>query len=159
MYCRRRCSQLLILLLIALLAVACGASEEDEATPTMGAMAMPDTPEELDTAMTRLTDQGVFEVTISSNLDPLILNEIHSWTVHVDSPNGDPVEAAQIGVNGGMPEHNHGFPTTPEITDELGGGDYLLEGVKFSMAGWWELTLDITSGDQHDSVTFNIVLP
>jgi hypothetical protein len=57
-----------------------------------------------------------------------------------------------------MPEHNHGFPTEPEIT-EASGGDYLLEGVKFSMAGWWELKLDITAGDQSDTVTFNVVLP
>ena len=58
-----------------------------------------------------------------------------------------------------MPEHNHGFPTAPEITEELGGGDYLLDGVKFSMAGLWELKLAIADGDQVDEITFNLVLP
>jgi hypothetical protein len=89
----------------------------------------------------------------------LILNEIHSWTVHVETADGEAVENAEIAVDGGMPEHNHGFPTAPEITEEIGGGEYLLEGVKFSMAGWWELKLDITAGGQSESVTFNIVLP
>ncbi len=159
MYRRRIWSQLLILSLIALLAVACGASEEVSVTPTMGAMPMPDSPDDLDTASTRLTDQGLFEVSISSNLEPLALNEIHSWTIHVTTAGGDPVEGGEIGVDGGMPQHNHGFPTAPEVTEELGGGDYLLDGVKFSMAGWWELKLDITTGDQQDSVTFNIILP
>jgi len=149
-----------LFLLIAIFAAACGSSEPEETpTPAMEAMAMPDTPEDLDIATTRLSEEEAFQVTISSNLDPLSLNEIHSWTVHVETAAGEAVENGEIAVDGGMPEHNHGFPTTPEITDELGGGDYMLEGVKFSMAGWWELKLDITAGEQTDTVTFNIVLP
>jgi hypothetical protein len=148
-----------MLSLLALLAVACGGGEEEAATPTMGAMAMGDLPDDLNTATSRITDQGIFEVTISSNLEPLVLNEIHGWTIHVETAGGDPVENGEIVVDGGMPQHNHGYPTTPEVTEELGGGDYLLEGMKFSMAGWWELKLDITSGGESDSVTFNIILP
>ncbi|HCB50857.1 MAG TPA: hypothetical protein DEP47_15400 [Chloroflexi bacterium] len=87
------------------------------------------------------------------------MNEIHSWTIHLETPDGQAVENAQIAVDGGMPQHNHGFPTAPEVTEELGGGDYLLEGVKFNMAGWWELKLAISAGDQTDDVTFNLVLP
>jgi hypothetical protein len=149
-----------IFLLVALLAVACSSDEPEETpTPEMAAMAMPDTPGDLDMATTKLTEDELFQVTISSNLDPLSLNEIHSWTVHVETAGGEAVENAEIAVDGGMPDHNHGFPTAPEITEEIGGGEYLLEGVKFSMAGWWELKLDITAGEQSDSVTFNIILP
>jgi len=149
-----------IFLLVALLAVACSSDEPEETpTPEMAAMAMPDTPGDLDMATTKLTEDELFQVTISSNLDPLSLNEIHSWTVHVETADGEAVENAEIAVDGGMPDHNHGFPTAPEITEEIGGGEYLLEGVKFSMAGWWELKLDITAGEQSDSVTFNIILP
>ena len=150
----------IIFLLVALLAVACSSDEPEETpTPEMAAMAMPDTPGDLDMATTKLTEDELFQVTISSNLDPLSLNEIHSWTVHVETADGEAVENAEIAVDGGMPDHNHGFPTAPEITEEIGGGEYLLEGVKFSMAGWWELKLDITAGEQSDSVTFNIILP
>jgi hypothetical protein len=125
----------------------------------MGGMAMGSAPEDLDTATDKMTEAGLFHVSVSSDLDPLTLNEIHSWTVHVETADGQAVEGAEIVVDGGMPEHNHGFPTTPEITEELGGGDYLLDGMKFSMAGWWELKLDIDDGDQSDRVTFNLVLP
>jgi hypothetical protein len=125
----------------------------------MDGMAMGGAPEGLDTSTTKMTDDGLFHVSVTSNLDPLTLNEIHSWTVHVETPDGEAVEKAEITVDGGMPEHNHGFPTAPEITEELGGGDYLLDGVKFSMAGWWELKLAIAGGDQADEVTFNLVLP
>lgn len=115
-------------------------------------------PEGLDTSTEKMTDNGLFQVAIDSNLNPIVLNEIHSWTVHVETADGQAVEGAQITVDGGMPEHNHGFPTAPEITDDLGDGDYLLEGVKFSMAGWWELKLNIEDGDLSDQVTFNLVV-
>jgi hypothetical protein len=151
------------MLLAAVAAAACGsdktAADNAGETEEMGGMAMGAGPEGLDTANERMSDEGLFHVSISSNLEPLGLNEMHSWTIHVETADGQSVENAQIAADGGMPEHNHGFPTAPEVTEDLGGGDYLLEGVKFSMAGWWELKLDITSGEQSDQVTFNIILP
>jgi hypothetical protein len=175
----------ILLLLVALMIVACGADDasdevasdevasdevasdemasdemaSDEMASDMGDMAMGGAPEGLDTSTERMTENGLFHVSVSSNLDPLALNEIHSWTVHVETADGQAVEGAEIAVDGGMPEHNHGFPTTPAITEELGGGDYLLDGVKFSMAGWWELKLTIGDGEQADDITFNLVLP
>lgn len=116
-------------------------------------------PADLDTSLSRPTEQGVYQVTISSELDPLSLNEIHNWTIHVATPDGTAVTNAEITVDGGMPVHQHGFPTAPQVTENLGNGDYKLEGVKFSMAGWWEMRLDIAADGQSDSVTFNIVLP
>ena len=115
-------------------------------------------PDDLDTATTRMTDQGLFQATITSQLEPVVINQIHSWTLHLETPDGAPVENAEIAVGGGMPQHNHGFPTEPQVTKELGGGDYLVEGVKFSMGGWWEMSFSITSGGQSDTITFNIVL-
>lgn len=122
-------------------------------------MANMELPEDLDTSTTKSTDQELFTVSVSSELDPLVLNEIHSWIIHVSSEEGQEVENATIEVGGGMPQHNHGFPTEPEVTAELGGGDYRLEGMKFSMGGWWELILTITAEGSSDSVTFNIVVP
>jgi hypothetical protein len=140
--------------------------EMQEATEGMGdsmegmeGMAMNEgIPSDLDTATTRTSEQGIYQVSITSNLDPVDINQIHSWTLHVETPEGQPVEHAEIVVNGGMPQHNHGFPTSPQVTQELGDGEYLVEGVKFNMAGWWEMTFAITANGQSDSITFNIVL-
>jgi len=153
---QKRVFVLVFLLSIALLA-ACGGESDAEPTPEMSGMAM-DSPDELDISTEKMSEAGYFNIAVSSNMDPVELNEIHSWTIHVETPDGQAVEGAEIVVDGGMPQHNHGFPTTPEVTEELGDGDYLLEGVKFSMAGWWELKLAITAGDQSDSITFNLVL-
>ena len=114
-------------------------------------------PSDLDTSSTLMTEQETYQVSIHSNLDPIAINQIHTWNLHVETPEGQPVESAEITVGGGMPQHNHGFPTSPQVTKDLGGGDYLVEGIKFSMAGWWEMSFDITADGQTDSVTFNMV--
>lgn len=115
-------------------------------------------PASLDTSTSILTDQGVFRVSYSSNEKPPPLNQIHSWTLHVETAEGQPVENAEIGIDGGMPQHGHGLPTSPQATENLGGGDYLVEGMKFQMPGWWEVRFHISAGGQSDSVTFNLIL-
>jgi hypothetical protein len=121
----------------------------------MGARAAPDS---LDMAGTRLTDQGVFMVTYTSSIDPVPVNNIHTWTIHVESAAGEPIEQAEITVEGGMPQHGHGLPTKPQVTQDLGDGDYQVEGLRFNMPGWWEVSFHITAGGQSDSVTFNLSL-
>ena len=104
------------------------------------------------------TENGLFTVSAVSRLDPVVINETHAWTLHIETADGSPVSVAEITVAGGMPAHNHGFPTAPRVTENLGGGDYLLEGVRFNMGGEWVMTLEISSGDQSDTVTFEFEL-
>ena len=107
---------------------------------------------------TKLTDNEHFNVTISSKLKPLAINTMHAWIIHVENKDQQDVLEADITVNGGMPEHNHGLPTRPQVTKNLGEGCYLLEGMKFHMGGWWTLTISIVDGSVSDSVTFDINL-
>ena len=65
---------------------------------------------------------------------------------------------ARIEVDGGMPQHGHGLPTRPQVTRELPGGGYLIEGMKFSMTGWWDMRLAIRAGDTSDTAVFNVVV-
>lgn len=115
-------------------------------------------PADLDTATTRLTEQGLYTVSFVSAVEPIAINQIHSWTLHVATADGQPVDNAAITVDGGMPQHGHGLPTRPQVTQNLGGGDYLVEGLKFQMGGWWEVRYAITAGGQTDAITFNLVL-
>jgi hypothetical protein len=153
---------MVLMLIVVSLSAACSNNGADDSEGMandveMSSMNM-DIPSDLDTSTSKISDGELFVVTVTSNMDPLVLNEIHSWTVHIEDPDGQVVEGAEIIVDGGMPQHNHGFPTEPRITEELGEGEYLLEGVKFSMAGWWEVKLDIDSGSSSDTVVFNIVI-
>ena len=104
------------------------------------------------------SENGLFTVSAVSNLDPVVINETHAWTLHIETADGNAVTNAEITVDGGMTEHNHGFPTAPRVTENLGDGDYLLEGVRFNMGGGWVMTLAISSGDRSDTVTFEFEL-
>ncbi len=119
-------------------------------------------PPDLDLSSTRPTARGTYVVALRPLAEPVPLNRLHAWEVRVTSPAGAPVVHADIEVDGGMPQHGHGLPTQPRVTRELGDGRYLVEGMKFSMTGWWELKLNVRSaGGGADRVTFNrlIVLP
>jgi hypothetical protein len=78
--------------------------------------------------------------------------------VSLRTADGAPVDQAEIHVDGGMPRHGHGLPTAPAVTRMLGDGQFLVEGVKFNMPGWWVIDLSIDGPRGPDSVTFNLVL-
>jgi len=113
---------------------------------------------ELDLSRTRTSANGLFVVSIEPEKPEIKLGELHSWVITVKTPAGKPVEDASFEVDGGMPDHNHGLPTSPQVSDHLGDGHYKLEGVKFSMSGKWELAFAISAAAGSDSVTFNMVL-
>ena len=115
-------------------------------------------PADLDYSATRTGDNGLFRATYTSATTPLAINELLTWTLHVETMEGAPVEGAIIGVSGDMPEHGHGMPTQPQVTAELGGGDYRVEGMQFQMGGWWIVIFAIDAGGVQDTVTFNLKL-
>lgn len=110
------------------------------------------------TGASRLSEEQLFAVHFTSHLDPIAVNTMHAWTLHIQDRSGKPVTDATVQVEGGMPDHDHGLPTRPRITQNLGGGDYLLEGMKFHMGGWWQVTFLIQLGETSDRVTFDLNL-
>lgn len=115
-------------------------------------------PKDLDTSLTRPSENGLYEAVLTSHLDPIVINEIHSWTLKVQTLDGKAVEGAKISINHLMPEHGHGMPTEPQVTQDMGNGEYLVEGIRFNMRGWWVVDFTIEAGDQSDAVTFNFIL-
>lgn len=89
--------------------------------------------------------------------DPVI-NQMHSWILHIEDADGRKIEGAIVDVEGGMPEHDHGLPTKPRITEELGGGDYKLEGMRFHMHGYWEIVVSVTTAAGTSKVTIPLQL-
>jgi hypothetical protein len=129
------------------------------ATATSAPTAAPATaPAEAASAEAVLSDQQHFRVWYASDVVPLPVNDLHAWTLHVETAAGEPVDGASITVDGDMPAHGHGLPTQPRVTEALGGGDYRVEGMKFSMGGAWVITFAIEAGALRDSVTFELEL-
>jgi hypothetical protein len=110
-----------------------------------------------DLALQRASPNGQFVITLMPPAT-VPLQRIHDWQVKVATPDGSPVTQALVYVNGGMPEHGHGLPTRPAVTRELSPGTYLIEGMKFSMPGWWEILIAVQKGPASDVTTFNRII-
>jgi hypothetical protein len=115
-------------------------------------------PANLDFSTTRLSEAGLFRASYSTESASLPVNQMHTWRLRVETAGGQPVTDAVIGVDGDMPQHGHGMPTRPQVTRNLGHGEYLVEGMKFQMGGWWVIDFDISTAGQTDRVSFNLML-
>ncbi|PWF55228.1 FixH family protein [Massilia glaciei] len=124
---------------------------------SISACSMP-APSNLDLRLQQPSAKSLYAVSMRSLAAPIGVNQMHSWEIRVTTPAGAPVKQARIRFDGGMPQHGHGFPTSPKVTRELGDGRYLLEGMKFSMTGWWEMKLQIDAAPGRDEVKFNTVI-
>lgn len=102
---------------------------------------------------TFVSDGDRFVLAYASQLEPITINTMHAWELTLTTRAGVPVTGASFAVSGGMPAHDHGLPTAPRVTRELGEGRYLLEGVRFHMAGAWELTFEVITRDATDRIT------
>ena len=115
-------------------------------------------PKDLDLSLQHPSSQGRFVVRMEPPATGPAINHMHAWQVRLATPDGAPVSQATIAFEGGMPQHGHGFPTKPRVTRELAPGVYALEGMKFSMTGWWDMRLAIRSGDVTDGAVFNVMV-
>lgn len=127
---------LLSLLLLIMLPVLCVADSDNE----------------------RIQKTAGYRYILTAKQAPVTINTLQQWQLHIETVSGAVVANAKIRVGGGMPEHNHGLPTAPQVTKYLGNGDYLIEGIKFHMTGNWELRFDVTVDDHNETVVFTIQL-
>ena len=101
---------------------------------------------------------GRFRLQYTSDLQPIVINRIHDWTITVTTAGGAAVVGAEIAVDGGMPAHDHGLPTAPRITAELGDGRYRLSGLRFHMHGEWQMQFRITTTGAAETVVVVLTL-
>ena len=106
----------------------------------------------------RMSNRGVFTISVTSDLNPVVINQFHQWTVHVETADSQPVEDAVIELSGGMPAHDHEMPSVPVVTQNMGKGGYLVEGMTFHMPGLWQMMLYITSGSTSDTVILDLIV-
>lgn len=98
-------------------------------------------PKDLDYATMKMTANNAYNVMYKSIGGQIRINRIHSWELTINDAAGQPVNDAMVTVVGDMPEHGHGLPTQPEITKVGAGGLYRVDGMKFTMPGWWVVTV------------------
>ena len=113
-------------------------------------------PKNLNFSTMKMTANKAFEVMYKSTSGNIRINRIHSWEVTVKDADGKPVNNAKVTVVGDMPEHGHGLPTQPEVTKIGAEGLYRFDGMKFTMPGWWIVTISVMANGTHDNVSFNL---
>ncbi len=101
------------------------------------------------------TNRGSFVVHLSTaDSVPAPIGRYHNWSIVLTDENQVPVQTASIAVSGGMPTHGYGLPTTPQVTQNLGNGHFLIEGMLFNMSGQWLVRINIAAEGKSDVVDF-----
>ena len=105
----------------------------------------------------RTSGGGLYTATLIPT-EPLRPRKLQTVQVAIADAAGEPIQNAQISIDGGMPQHGHGLPTRPRVTKQVGNGIYEIEGVRFNMGGWWEFKLSVKTDSGADVITFNLNL-
>lgn len=123
-----------------------------------GCMLFARPPQDLDYSRTRVSASGLYRATILPQGDSIPKGKLQKWTLHLETATGAAVDSVTVAVDGGMPQHGHGLPSKPRVTRALGNGNHLVEGMKFTMGGWWEVRFRVDGAAGRDSVVFNVKL-
>lgn len=103
---------------------------------------------------------GRYLVRLHPQRQPIPVRTFHEWTVVIrpaDSTAALTPSLAPV-FDGRMPMHRHGLPSKPHTVAGASDGEYVVEGVKFSMGGWWRLVVRLSTASGPDSVVFNLDL-
>ena len=102
----------------------------------------------------QLSRNGTYSLEAEPALRPMRLNQMHYWTLRLTDENKEPVTGATIAIDGGMPGHGHGLPTSPRVSPGDEPGEYILKGLRFNMGGEWLLQFKIEDGERSDQLQF-----
>ncbi len=143
------------------IALASGCGSGDETEPATAATASPETAaptEAADATQDGLlpTEAGRYRVGLRPRGGDAPIGALHEWVVTVERADGTPFTPQRILVDGGMPQHGHGFITQPRVTRALSPNSFLIEGMKFHMGGDWVLRVDLVGEDGPDTVTMDV---
>jgi cytochrome c peroxidase len=104
----------------------------------------------------RVSVKGRYLVSIRPPSSPVRVNEWQEWVIHVARRDRAPLALRQVALDGGMPAHGHGLPTAPTVSASGAPGAFTASGVRFHMAGRWEVRVLVADREGADAATFPI---
>jgi hypothetical protein len=104
------------------------------------------------------SEGGHYRIGARPAAPPVSLHEMHDWIVRIERMEGSSELPTTVLFDGGMPSHGHGFVTRPRVTQNLGDGEFLVEGVKFHMPGPWMLRITVKSHTGSDQVALPVTI-
>lgn len=123
--------------IIASLAVACGGSsssgdagvvncQNDARVSTYAAN------------MTVTSSGGALKVSLVNANPAPPARDLNTWDLRITNASGTAMPGLPLAIRTLMPDHGHGSPTTPTITDK-GGGNYTVGQLNLFMPGVWHV--------------------
>ncbi len=100
--------------------------------------------------------KGRYAVTLLSAKSPIPINEWLDFAIQLERRDGAAVVLRELALDGGMPAHGHGLPTTPTVLRGQADGAFVATGVRFNMAGRWELRVLIVDDQGGDVAMFPV---
>ena len=89
---------------------------------------------------------------------PIAVGVTQTWSVLVAGAQGAPLSGCKVTFDATMPEHGHGLPTAPRVEGESAPGRYRLEGLRFSMAGYWQIEVEASCAEGAQRALFDLRL-
>lgn len=101
---------------------------------------------------------GRYTVVLRPEKKPIPINEWVDFSIQIRRRDGKRLELTEVALDGGMPAHGHGLPTAPNVLRTEREGELVATGVRFNMAGRWELRVMIVDagGAGGDVAVFTI---
>lgn len=108
---------------------------------------------------TVLSASSRYSVTIKPEGSTIPIGAVHRWLISIeDRENGQKIKPIGLRIDGGMPAHGHGLPTAPKASEYDETRGWLIDGVKFNMAGLWQLTVKFQTNEIWDTATVKIAV-
>ncbi|MBZ0272049.1 FixH family protein [bacterium] len=95
------------------------------------------------------SEDGRFTATFELSPDDPVAGE-NALVMTLYDAGGQTIEGADVTAEPFMPSMGHGSDEEPAV-EELGGGVYRVENIVYTMAGAWELAIDVTADGVSDT--------
>lgn len=113
--------------------------------------------ENIDWNISQVSKSNHYKIDLNCNHPPT-LSSFQQCTFTLSNKQKEKLTNAVVKIDGGMPTHQHGLPTTPQALWNEKDNVYNINGLKFSMPGEWVLKffIDKTDNLPRDIVSINI---
>lgn len=143
---------------MVLMVAACDGTDPASAPVAQDAATSRLTPQAASVSLEGETEGGHYRIRVRPAVQPVPLHRMHDWIVGIELLGDASKIPTAVTFDGGMPSHGHGFVTQPRVTRNLGGGEFLVEGVKFHMPGEWVLRVTVASGSASEGITLPLAI-
>jgi hypothetical protein len=105
--------------------------------------------------ITITTDKGLFDIAVEVPDHLKVGRNTMELTVSSKRKGTNGKEKLKIEVAPWMPAHQHGSDEAPVI-EERGKGRYLIEKLKFTMPGEWDVYIQVNDGEKEDTAIITV---